>query len=90
MRHSRVWWGKPRRFDVEGTQGLFDRLWFPFRASEVLIGLRRLGKATGIVDQPRPLLIFKKKQTGPCSSREHPGCLKIVMIIGKASIKSRG
>jgi hypothetical protein len=48
--------------DMEGTQGLFDHLGLPFRASEVLIGLRRLGKATGSVDQPRPLLlIFKNK-----------------------------
>ena len=33
-----------------------------FRATEILIGLRRLGKATGNPDQPRPvLLIFKNK-----------------------------
>ena len=48
--------------DMEGTQGLFDHLGLPFKASEVLIGLRRLGKATGIAEQPRPLLlIFKNK-----------------------------
>ena len=48
--------------DMEGTQGLFYHLGLPFRAYQVLIGLRRLGKLAGSAGQPRPLLlIFRNK-----------------------------
>ena len=48
--------------DAGRNSGSFDHLGLQFRATEILIGLRRLGKATGNPDQPRPLLlIFKNK-----------------------------
>ena len=86
-----------KSMDMEGAQGLFDHLGLAFRAQDVLIGLRRLGKVSGGSEQPRPLLlIFKNKsdrdmllQRAPRLSKDEDEYWKSINVVPDLTMRQR-